>query len=170
MVLVCRTSRREMRTMPQRIWMHTCRDGRTVGRGSPGRCSCGAEEAYDGWHNTQYEAMAWYQKRYGVKPIGPHRPLTDRLFSDATRECSECAGHGYHNIGQGKSYRVCTSCGGAGRILVISDEDRSARRSAILAEFPDAAAPFDIPSPAAGVVIQDLQKGVMIVSTIEEPK
>jgi hypothetical protein len=39
-------------------------------------CSkCGTLSEYDGWRNSMHEAMAWYQKLHGLKPIGPHRQL-----------------------------------------------------------------------------------------------
>ncbi|HDP25730.1 MAG TPA: hypothetical protein ENN34_09840 [Deltaproteobacteria bacterium] len=155
--------------MPQRLWKHTCRDGRTVWSGSPDRCTCGAEGEFDGWYNGMLDLMAWYQKLYGLKPIGPHRLLADRVLHNATCRCPECSGRGYHDLGQGKAFRTCLSCGGAGKKIVVSAEHLSTLRATILEEYPEAAAPYNIPNPATGVVIQDLQKGEMIMVTEEDP-
>ena len=48
---------------------------------------------YDGWRNSMHEAMAWYQKLHGLKPIGPHRQLADKVMSGAYQTCIECAGY-----------------------------------------------------------------------------
>jgi hypothetical protein len=112
--------------------------------------------------------MAWYQKHYGLKPIGPHIALHERLMGDAYAKCDECSGTGYHDVDNGRSYRICPTCEGSGSILTISVEELMARRDAVLAEYPDAAAPFDIPNPSTGNVIHDIGAGRMIVLPPEE--
>jgi hypothetical protein len=154
--------------MPQRMWKHDCRKGGSSRHGSPGRCSCGAPYEYDGWSNGMLESMAWYQKLYGLKPLGPHRPLANKVLSGAVRLCPECSACGYHDVRHGESYRVCTSCHGAGRSLVISDEELARLRSIILDKYPEAGAPRAVADPETGVVIHDLDKGEMIVVTGEE--
>jgi hypothetical protein len=156
--------------MPQRMWKHNCRDGGTSWFGSPGRCSCGVAYEYDGWFNTRMEAMAWYQRLYGLKPIGPHRPLADKVLSRADRSCRKCSGRGYRDVLNGESYDVCTSCHGAGRSLVISDEELARLRSIILDKYPEAGAPSAIADPQTGVVLHDLDKGEMIVDAGREGK
>ncbi len=123
---------------------------------------------FDGWFNNRLEGMAWYQKHYGLRPIGPHRPLADKLLAGATCSCPECSGRGYHDTGRGKAYLICKSCDGAGCSLVISEKDLATRRSDILAEYPAAAAPSDIPNPATGRMIHDLAKNEMIVVMSQE--
>jgi hypothetical protein len=90
------------------------------------------------------------------------------VLSHAVRLCPECSAHGYHDVGHGESYRVCTSCHGAGRSLVISDEELARLRSIILDKCPETGAPSAIPDPETGVVIHDLDKGEMIVATDQE--
>ncbi len=154
--------------MPLKMWKHSCRNGGTVWNGAPNGCGCGVVGVFDGWFNDRLESMTWYQKRYGLKPIGLHRPLADKLLAGATRSCPECSGRGYHDIGSGKAYRICKSCEGAGYPLIISAKDLATRRSDILAEYPTAAAPSDIQNPATGIALHDLAKNEMIVVLSQE--
>jgi hypothetical protein len=57
--------------LPQNMWKYECREsGGTSWYGAPYKCSCGATSKYVSWFNTIMEAMAWYQKHYGLKPNG----------------------------------------------------------------------------------------------------
>jgi hypothetical protein len=119
---------------------------------------------YDGWRNSRSESMAWFQKFRGLKPIGPHRSLEGRLFANAENSCKDCAGHGYFDAPEAPGFVVCSHCDGAGYYSIISTEQRALLRAQVLAEFPDAAAPSDLPHPAFGIIIQDLGRGEMIVT------
>ena len=67
--------------MPRREWKHKClKDGTEHSTGIPNNCSCGGTFEYEGWHHTSSEAKYWYQKKYGVKIIGPHRPYLHEIF------------------------------------------------------------------------------------------
>jgi hypothetical protein len=58
-------------SLPQNMWKYECREsGGTSWYGAPYKCSCGATSKYVSWFNTIMEAMAWYQKHYGLKPNG----------------------------------------------------------------------------------------------------
>jgi hypothetical protein len=118
---------------------------------------------YDGWHNGRFELMAWYQKLQGLKPIGPHRPLADRLFKSAFRLCEPCQSRGYFDAVGGRSFVVCEKCGGAGYYSIISTEERAELRAQVFAEFPEAAAPCDLPNPAFSVNLYDHATSEMIV-------
>ena len=149
--------------MPHRMWKHSCLESNSeYWVGSPDYCSCGGAYEYDGWHNSRMEAMAWYQKRYGFKPIGPHRFYLHEVFSGTDRCCSDCAGKGYHDIENGKGYKVCAACGGSGRIWLISAERIQELREMVLQKYPDAGAPHDIPNPIDSVVIHDLENDEML--------
>jgi hypothetical protein len=89
--------------MPSRFWKHAC-------HGSPGSSTsdsichtCGKTGEFAGWHYTRHEAMARYQTTYGLKPIGPHRKLTDQLFSAALEACGLCGGEGLEDGGSAPS-------------------------------------------------------------------
>jgi len=68
--------------MPQKMWKHRCPKGGggLSWSGSPGCDTCGEPGEYDGWHPGMHEAMARYQSKYGLKPIGPHRKMADELL------------------------------------------------------------------------------------------
>jgi len=116
--------------------------------GSPVCRSCGQHGEYDGWYYTTHEAMARYQSRYGLKPIGPHRQMADDLFADTTVECEQCQGRGLRDIGAGETYAVCQRCGGFGRFFSRSREAIHRLRQKVLDAYPDAAADF-VPDIAA---------------------
>ena len=61
-----------------------------------------------------YDLMAAYSARTGLKPIGPHRPLADRLWRELTEPCPDCGGHVM--AGPGSSFQ-CERCGGTGNVL-----------------------------------------------------
>ena len=87
------------------------------------------------------ERMAAYVRRYGLAPIGPHRPLADRLLQGAAEPCEACAG---------KSRDVkCVACSGSGYVVRWSQAQIDAARAQVLKEFPHAAAPkFSLPDEA----------------------
>jgi hypothetical protein len=103
---------------------------------------------YAGWRNTMHESMAWCQKSTGLKPIGAHRRLQDRLFA--------CAGAGYFDAAGGLSFVLCAECDGAGHVSTISREQRASLRLQVLKKFPSAAAPMDLPNPAFANLVHDL--------------
>jgi hypothetical protein len=149
--------------MPVQYWRHACREGRPVISFSASPCACGTPKVYDGWHNTSLEVMAWNQKFTGLKSMGPHLDLQERLFENTTKPCPDCGGRGYHDIAAGAGFDVCTMCDGAGLLSTISPEQRAALRAEVLSTFPDASAPSDLPNPAFSTVIHDLHHRVMLV-------
>jgi hypothetical protein len=88
--------------MPQQMWKHRCPRSRSESWMGTAVCSsCGRRGEYDGWHYTMHEAMARYQSRYRLKPMGPHRGMADELLRDATVGCEECLGRGLRGAGDG---------------------------------------------------------------------
>lgn len=151
--------------MPQKWWKHRClHDEMTYGAGHPNTCSyCGEKYEYNGWGRTSSEAKAWYQKKYGVKIIGPHRKYLHEIFSGTDRSCSDCDGTGYHDIDLGRDYEVCSTCQGSGRVWLISKGRIRKLREIVLQKYPDEAAPWDILSPEDNVILQDLENSEMLV-------
>jgi len=151
--------------MPQQIWKHTCTDGSIRYSFFPRDCDCGQPDEYAGYHYNSMERKAWYQKLYGLAPEGPHRRLADDLFSKITETCPECAGEGILNDPMWIGFLVCSRCGGAGKLWKVTDAERQAVRTRILAQFPLAAADDQIADPMLGVIIQDRKTGAVQVIT-----
>ncbi len=100
--------------------------------------TCGDVGEYDGWHYSMQEAMGAYQRRYGLKPIGPHRRLADELFAGATIACPLCNGRGLRDADAGEGYLECVLCSSTGQLMRLSAEEFQARRREVLAAYPDA--------------------------------
>jgi len=77
------------------------------------------------------EAMGLYVRRFGLAPLGPHRPLADRLLQGATGPCGACVGKGVE----------CAACSGTGHVVRWSQAQIDAARAQVLREFPNAAVP-----------------------------
>jgi hypothetical protein len=87
-----------------------------------------------------HEAMALYQTRYRLKPIGPHRGMTDELFAAVRATCPACTGRGLLDTVGGRSWQVCSTCHGFGSYFTKPTDEIEALRSRVLAAYPDAAA------------------------------
>jgi len=127
--------------MPQKMWKHRCPKGGggLSWSGSPGCSSCGGPGEYDGWHPGMYEAMARYQSKYGLKPIGPHRKMADELLGSLNEKCKPCDGRGLRDTAHG-SWQVCPACRGFGSFFTRPAYEIQALRRRVLATYPDAAA------------------------------
>jgi hypothetical protein len=132
--------------MPHPNWTHTCKKtGRTKSDWKPFRCwRCFGQAEFSGWSSSVVEMMGGYQREHGLKCLGPHRPLADRVFAGAFTRCDACGGSGYCDDGAHQSWALCEACDGFGRRPSVSEEDIERRRAIVLAAFPDAARP---PSP-----------------------
>ena len=125
--------------MPQQMWKHTCRkDGSSYSMGSLVCSTCAGPGTYDGWHPRMHEAMALYQTRYRLKPIGPHRRMTDELFAAVRATCPACAGRGLMDTVGGRSWQVCSTCRGFGSYFTKPADEIEMLRSRVLAKYPDA--------------------------------
>jgi len=81
-----------------------------------------------------HEAMFAYSRGTGLKSIGPHRRLADRLIGELSETCSACEGKQIIRAGKGREW--CSACGGFGRRFVSGGRDGLLKR--VLADFPDA--------------------------------
>jgi hypothetical protein len=109
-----------------------------------------------------HEAMARYQTYTGLKPVGPHRSMTDELFWTGPRiRCEACNGKGLHDAGP--TWVECPACQGEGTPpnSRMSQEERSRLRRLVLEVYPNAAAdPVDWRT--AGVLVMNLKEGKMM--------
>jgi len=87
-----------------------------------------------------HERMARYQAVYGLKPIGPHRPMADKLLGGKRADCDECDRQGFVARDDGRGWLTCRACEGTGRTWACSPEEVKATRRTILERFPDAEA------------------------------
>lgn len=127
--------------MPQKMWKHRCPKGGGLSRsGSPVCRTCGEPGEYDGWHPGMHEAMARYQSKYGLKPIGPHRKMADELLGSLNESCEPCDGRGLRDTANGRSWQVCAACRGFGSFFTRPAYEIQALRRRVLAAYPDAAA------------------------------
>lgn len=141
--------------MPQQMWKHTCPNSELSSlMGSPVCGSCAGAGQYDGWHLRMHEAMARYQTRYRLKPIGPHRRMTDALFASAHATCQACEGRGLRDAADRRSWQRCSTCRGLGSYFTKSENEIEALRRRVLAVYPDAAA-HAVPGFFAGPVVFD---------------
>ena len=100
---------------------------------------CGRRGCPAGWSRSIIEMMGAYQRRTGLKPIGPHRPLADELLGPLTRRCQTCAGQGLLDAEQGEGWRYCPACDGLGTYLAGTAAEIAEARRRILDAFPNAA-------------------------------
>jgi hypothetical protein len=126
--------------MPHKRWKHICPSTKSAVRLGARKCtSCGQEGEYDGWGYSRIEAMGAYQRFYGLKPIGPHRPMADELLSPLIKLCEKCQGEGLLSAESAEDYHICATCNGTGRLLACSQETWNAARRQLLQAFPDEA-------------------------------
>lgn len=110
---------------------------------------------------SMFEAMAHYQALYGFKPVGPHKPMADRLMKGITRSCSTCSGTGIRGTYGGLGWRACPDCNGFGVVYDIGLDELQALRRQVLAEHPDAAPTDWRPFVPIRCPIQHLTTGEM---------
>lgn len=149
--------------MPTQFWKHDCHGARGTATTSPVCQHCGQQQEYDGWHLTMYEGMAVYQYVYGLKPMGPHRPLADRLLLPLRRRCQTCAGEGLLSAGRpGTPWRLCPACEGTGGAWICGEEDVEAARREVLKSFPDAAVTRTPPNFVSPTLALNLGTGQVV--------
>jgi hypothetical protein len=120
--------------VPNRRYNHSCEHGRRFAERCP---DCGEPGTYDGWEGSMIEQMGAYGRAHGVKPIGPHRKLTDEVFDGAFLTCGRCGGRGYLAC-DAEGWRPCDRCSACGVVPVLPQEEVAALRARIVAAFPDA--------------------------------
>ena len=147
--------------MPIQYWSHDCR-GTGVLAGAQLCTTCGVLGEFDGWHLSGMESMACYQYVYGIKPLGPHREMADRLFDGMRTGCERCSRRGLLNGEGGASWRVCPVCEGTGEHWNRPLDEVDAALAHVLEEFPDAEAPKGTINFMSSALIHDLGNNVMI--------
>ena len=120
--------------MPYRLWRHVCQGSEALS-GSPDCHVCGVHGVFAGWRLSMYEAMSVYRYVYELEPIGPHRPLADRLLTPLRTPCVRCHGHGILTLDL-NSWCACPTCEGTGGIWNRSIEEVEAVRRQVLASLP----------------------------------
>jgi hypothetical protein len=85
------------------------------------------------------EYMARYQSLTGLAPIGPHRPLADKLLKNTTCICFVCKGTGLQETDGKMGRLVCPKCHGLGKTYSITLDELQALRKKIFDQFPFAA-------------------------------
>ena len=125
--------------MPHKLWVHNCKElhNSSVGLGAEVCPDCGEHGQYAGWHFGVVESMCAYHQRTGLSPIGPHRPLADKLITPHMQVCEQCKGVGVIEIENCKSFKDCPGCHGAQFLFDGTDEELEALRQEIYLEFPE---------------------------------
>jgi hypothetical protein len=125
--------------MPHRIWKHQCTNNDYFIWLGLEQCeTCGKFGEYDGWGYNMVEAMGAYQRRTGMKPLGPHRALTDEFLSPLMRSCEICNGMGLIPIEEEGTCCYCPACKGTKVLRTVSDEVFEVARQQVLKEYPEA--------------------------------
>lgn len=128
--------------MPHKVWTHRCGRHKTAVQLGTESCPyCGQVGEYTGWGYSMVEAMGAYQYRTGIKPVGPHRPLADRLFQPYMKKCDHCKGSGLLDVRSGESWAQCPSCGGNCCVFTGTAQEWAALHDQVAGEFPDALVP-----------------------------
>ena len=148
-------------TMPHAMWRHSCCPAGTGSSNVPACSACGQPGAFDGWRLSMYEMMARYQYVFGVKPLGPHRGLTDQLLGPMRQQCANCAGAGICTLSV-DAWRACPACEGTGGVWTGTPLQHDAAYAEILRNFPHAAARGRPRDFLAGAVVLDLANDEVI--------
>jgi hypothetical protein len=88
--------------------------------------------------------MRAYQRATGLKPVGRHREVADRLLKDVSHRCVQCHGEGYFAVRS--AWLWCEACGGLGRVMTPRAQLQF--RGRVEEQFPEAGS-----SPAPELVL-----------------
>lgn len=164
--------------MPQKFWQNACCE--ELWRGSPRACKCAAsrKNQRSRWSLGMHEAMLRYQLHYGLRPIGPHRKLADRLLDAVTETCPGCDGEGLLDSGDRATWTLCSRCRGFGALPFPNAPELKTVRAEVAAKFPGAVVPdAENAGPDSlrhvlqnrSFLVHNLQTGAMIFGTSDEP-
>jgi len=127
--------------MPAKMWKFHCGcQSESVLLAVPNCDRCGAPGECDGWHLLMMDAMAAYQKVYGLKPIGSHRDYARTVMCPLFRLCEVCSGRGVLALPGEDACCRCPLCDGTLRVSNVSRKHVLRARQQVLAVFPDAGA------------------------------
>ena len=150
--------------MARAVWEHACPvTGRTKQRDERWTCfRCRGRANVASVSHSVVELMGRYSRCYGLRPMGRHRPLADRLLHEIPIvKCEPCGGTGDRIVGD-EDVRDCRPCAGTG----IAPEcwDAIARvRAQVIEACPESARPC--PPERSSVVWQPRSEPVGTSST-----
>ncbi len=126
--------------MPNKKWKHHCpnRGGAEITLGKEVCDDCGQRGEFAGWGHSMVEAMGAYQRRTGLKPIGPHRSLADKILAGHYKPCPTCHGSGLVEDADGENAHWCPMCQGKEYLFDGTPEEETALMDEIRKEYPDA--------------------------------
>ena len=145
--------------MPYPFWTHPC-CGLGASDPSPNCKECGEPGNFEGWFIVTEEVMARYQYVFELAPLGPHRPLADRVFAGTRCWCEACRGRGILTLSEERC-SICPHCEGTGGFWLISWQEIEERRASVLEEYPEAAAPCEPIQFLTRQVVQNPETGLM---------
>lgn len=122
--------------MPHPFYIHPCCLKPSTLTGSATCPRCGESGIFARWDRSMHEAMAFYTRLFRLEPIGPHRPLADRLLGALRSTCNRCTGTGI--VGNERGYWQCPQCEGGGGVWTGTDDEIYTAYQRIRQEFPDA--------------------------------
>ena len=126
--------------MPRPIWRHACGDGDWEFIARPDCPTSGEPAEFEAWCLTRHEARTRYVYVYGLKPLGPHRPMADAALGGMREHCARCQGICVLTSDDGASWSMCPACEGTGGLWTCPSDEVDAVRQAVLACYPGAAA------------------------------
>jgi len=127
--------------MPNPFWRPTCNCRPTViMMGSPCCQVCGKPGVWLGWGYGMIEMMAVFERRTGMRSMGPHRGMTRQLLESRMVSCPTCSGRCLVDIKDGMDCKECPECRGLGVFFKGTKKEFLEIRARILEQFPDAAA------------------------------
>jgi len=92
------------------------------------------EEPAEFW-GGMHHAMDRYMRTRRIKPLGPHRQLTDKLLDELRERCRACDGWGVLRQ-RTAGARDCPHCEGGGGVWTCSEEELEAAYRQIEEAFP----------------------------------
>ena len=126
--------------MTHKTYTHHCKknQGREVTLGTEICPDCGEIGEFAGWGKSVIEHMSSYQRRYNLRALGPHRRMTDKLFSDRMIECDRCNGVGVIGVNDNEYDVDCPKCEFKGYLFDGTPEEFESIRKEIITVYPTA--------------------------------
>lgn len=107
--------------MPHRLYKHICSSsGKEITCGADVCRDCGQAAQFASWGRSGIESMHQYQRRTGLKPIGPHGDYARTLLAGILTNCPVCGGSGIRELGD-EDWCDCGACDGRGTVPAPSD-------------------------------------------------
>lgn len=122
--------------MPNQFWHHACKSCDALEGGRACR-RCGADGTFAYWGLSMWEWAAVYRYVYELNPLGPHRPLADKLLTPMRDRCARCGGRTILTV-DAHTWRICQDCEGTGGVWTRPEEEIDAARRQVLARWPGA--------------------------------